>query len=95
MSAPVDDCLLLFASQGFAGKCSQKRIHGGHPLVPGGLNTLIISVALRIAVFFKLLDAALKLCEAATSVGKFPIVFKPHTDILFRQSLLELVDPRS
>ena len=76
MSAPVDDCLLIFASQRFAGKCSQKRIYGAHQLVPGGLNTVKISVALRIAVFF--LDAALKLCEAATGMGKFPIVFKPH-----------------
>jgi len=76
MSAPVDDCLLLCASQRFAGKCSQKRIYGAHQLVPGGLNTVKISVALRIAVFF--LDAALKLCEAATDMGKFPIVFKPH-----------------
>ena len=34
MSAPqADDCLLLFASQGFAGKCSQKRLHGAHHLV--------------------------------------------------------------
>jgi hypothetical protein len=48
---------------------------------------------LRVA-FFKLLDAALKLCEGATDMGKFPIVFKPHIDILFRQSLLEQVDPR-
>lgn len=95
MSAPqVDDCLLLLRGQGFHGNCSPKRIHGAHQLVPGGLNTLIISVALRIVVFFKLLDAPLKLCEAAADTGKSPIVFKPHTDILSRQSLLEQVDPR-